>query len=156
MKTIIIYATKHGAAGEVAQRIANRIDGAVIHDLKQGNIPDLTEFDCVIAGSSIYAGMIRKEAKAFLSKNASVLSKKKLGLFISGLEVAKEKTFFDSNFPRETLQTAKATGFLGGIFDPQKAGVLERLIMKAVARRSGYINTIDDSKIEQFVKAMKA
>jgi menaquinone-dependent protoporphyrinogen IX oxidase len=32
MKTLILYATKHGAAREIAQRIAIRLDGAVVHD----------------------------------------------------------------------------------------------------------------------------
>ena len=156
MKTIIIYATKHGAAAEVAQRIAGRIGDATVYNLKQGGVPSLADFDCVIIGSSIYAGMIRKEAKAFLSKNADVLREKKLGLFISGLEASGEKKFFDTNFPPDILKMAKAARFLGGIFDPKKAGAMERLVMKVVAKKIAYVNNIDDGKIEQFVKTMKA
>ena len=73
MKTLILYATKYGAAYEIARRIAERIDGAVIHNLKQDGMPPLEEFDCVIAGSSVYVGMIRKEAKAFFTKNTAAL-----------------------------------------------------------------------------------
>ena len=155
MKTIIIYATKYGAAGEIARRIAGKMDGAAIHELNQ-NIPSLADFDCVIFGSSIYAGMIRRKAKMFLSKNANVLKEKKLGLFLSGLDAAGEKKYFDSNFSREILEKAKATSFLGGVFDPKKAGMLERLVMKVVSGRSVYVNTINDGKIEQFVNTMKA
>ena len=155
MKTIIIFATKHGAAGEIARRIANKIDGAVVHDLKQGSTYSLEGFDCVIIGSSLYAGRIRGEAKAFLSQNANALQGKKLGLFLSGLEASQEKTYFDTNFPPDILRTAKAATFLGGIFDPKKAGLMERLVMKVVSKNSAYVNTIDDNKIEQFVKTMK-
>jgi menaquinone-dependent protoporphyrinogen oxidase len=154
MKTIIIYATKYGAAAEIAQRIAKKIDNAVAHNLKQG-IPSLEGFDCIIFGSSVYAGMIRKEAKAFLAKNINILQDKKLGIFLCGIGETGEKTFFDSNFPPDILQKAKAASFLGGIFDPKKAGAIERFIIKIVTKKTGYIDTINDEKIEQFVSMMK-
>ena len=150
MRTIILYASKHGAAGEIAQRIAGRINGAVIHNLNQKTVPSLADFDCVIIGGSVYAGMIRKEIKTFMAHNADSLRGKKLGLFLCGLDFRQEKEYFNANFPADILQAARAKSFLGGIFDPKKTGVMERLIMKAVAKRTAYANTIDDSRIEQF------
>jgi len=155
MKTLILFATKHGAAGEIARRIAGRIDGAETHDLKQGDAGSLAGYDCIIVGSSIYAGMIRKEAKTFLSENADALRGKKLGLFLSGMNASEEKAVFDANIPQDVLQAAKAASFLGGIFDPKKAGFAERLVMKVLAKQSGYMDSIDDNKIEQFVEAMR-
>lgn len=155
MKTIILYATKYGAAAEIAQRIASKIDGAVIHDLRQ-SVPSLADFDCVIIGTSVYAGMIRKEAKGFMSHNENLLREKKLGLFVCGMGADGEKTYFDNNFPSTLLQKAQAKSFLGGIFDPKKAGCLERFIMKIVTKKSTYMDTINDRKIEQFSEAMKA
>jgi menaquinone-dependent protoporphyrinogen oxidase len=156
MNTLILYATKHGATREIAERIANNMGGATLHDLKQGDSPALDGFDCVIIGSSLYAGSIRKEAKAFLTKNADGLRDKKIGLFLSGMAAGDDKKYFDGNFPPSVLQSAKATSFLGGIFDPEKANAMERVVMKAVSKQSGYINTVSDRKIVQFVKLMKA
>lgn len=156
MKTLILYATKHGAAAEAARRIAQRVDGAVVCDLKQGSVPSLTGFDCVVIGSSLYAGMIRKEAKTFLAQNAAALCEKKLGLFLCGIDASKEKEYFSANFPPDVLSAAKAASFLGGIFDPKKAGVMDRLIMKAVAKQSAYTNTIDEGKIAKFAEAMRS
>ena len=156
MKTLILYATKSGAAREAAGRIAKHIDGAVLHDLKQGGIPSLAGFDCVIIGSSIYVGMIRKEAKAFLSQNTEALRGKAFGLFLCGLDATKEQEYFKVNFSSEILQTAKATAFLGGIFDPKKAGFMGRLIIRAVAKMPEYTDTLDDGKIAQFAEVMKA
>jgi len=155
MKTLILYATKYGAAREVARRIATKIDGAVLHDLKQGDVPSLAQFDTIIIGSPVYAGMIRNEAKTFLSQSADALQSKKLGLFVCGLSAEGEKGYFDSNFSPELLKTAKAASFLGGIFDPKKSGVMGRLIMKAVSKSAEYKDTIDDKKIEQFAEVMK-
>ena len=154
MKTLILYATKHGGTHDVAKRIAKKIHGAVIHDLKQANIPPLAEYDCVIFGSSIYVGQVRKEAKAFLVQNANKLKEKKLGLFLCGLQESEEKQCFASNFPPDILESAKATSFLGGIFDPDKAGFMERFIIKAVAKMKGYTDKIDNDKIERFAEEM--
>ena len=156
MKTLILYATKHGAAREAAERLAKKMPGAVLHDLKQSDIPTLANFDCVIFGSSIYAGTIRKEAKTFLAKNSDTLKKKKLGLFLCGLNPEEEKRFFASNFSPALLAAAKATSFFGGIFDPKKVGFMERLIIKAVAKLTDYADKIDDLQIERFAKEMKS
>ncbi|MCL1819763.1 MAG: flavodoxin domain-containing protein [Oscillospiraceae bacterium] len=155
MKTLILYATKHGAAREVAQRIAKLIDGAALHDLKQGGVPSLAEYDCIIIGGSIYVGMLRKEAKTFLTQNADALRGKRLGLFLCGMQASEEQTFFKSNFPAEILQAAKAASFMGGIFDPKKAGIMERFIVKVAAKQSEYIDNIDNEKIKKFAEVMR-
>ena len=156
MNTLILYATKHGATKEIAQRIANSLGGATLHDLKLGSVPALAGFDCVIIGSSLYAGSIRKEAKAFLSKPIGDLADKKVGLFLCGMDVNGENKYFDLNFPKNILSLAKASGMMGGIYDPQKAGMFERLIMKVVTKKSAYTNTINDEKIKQFAEVMKS
>ena len=155
MKTLILYATKYGAAREIAERIGKRIDGAKICELKSGNIPALTDFDCVIIGSSIYAGSIRKEAKEFLAKYENDLSGKVLGLFISGMSEGEADNSFKANFPASILDKAKTKALLGGVFDPKKAGFVARLIMKAVTKQSGYVSTISDEKIEKFVQELQ-
>jgi len=153
MQTVILYATKHGATQEIARRIATHINGATIHDLKHP-IPALADYDCVILGSSLYAGSIRKEAKTFLSQHADELQSKTLGLFLSGMETGEGEKAFAANFPPALLQTAKETSLLGGIFDPKKAGAMARLIMKAVTKQSGYVSTLDDEKIKRFAALM--
>ena len=155
MKTIIFYATKYGAAREIAQRIAKLMDNAETCDLKQDKIPALDGFDCVIIGGSLYAGMIRKEAKTFAAQNTGALRDKKIGLFVSGIADSGEEKFFEDNFPAEIVQAAKAASLLGGVFDPSKAGGFERFIMKIITKQSGYIDKIDDEKIAQFAEAMK-
>lgn len=152
MKTLILYATKYGAACEIARHIADKTGDALLHDLKQKDVPALSQFDCVILGSSLYAGMIRKEAKEYLAQNARALSSKRLGLFLSGMNAKEEKKYWEDNFPSPLLQAAKSVRFLGGIFDPGKAGMLERFLMKAIAKQTSYQNTIHSEAIAEFVK----
>ena len=156
MKTLVLYATKYGAAGEIARRIAGQLDGVAVHDIKRDNIPSPEGFDCVIVGSSVYAGAIRKEAKEFLSDNEDILLKKKLGIYVSGIGANREAETLSANIPAALLQSAKTAKFLGGVFDPKKAGVFERLIMRIILKSSSYIDKIDDEKIMEFVGEMKA
>jgi len=156
MKTLILYATKYGATAEIAQKIAAKTDDATTQDLKNTPAPNLDEYECIIIGTSIYAGNIRKEAKEFLAQNIETLKTKKLGLYISGMEANKDKESLNACFPNELVNTAKAISSLGGAFDPKKAGFFERLIMKVITKQSGYISTISEEKIDQFVEQMKA
>jgi len=155
MKTIIIYATKYGCAAEIAKRIADKIDGAVVCGLKQ-NVPSLADFDCIILGSSVYAGNIRKEAKAFLAHNTDVLLEKKIGLFLCGIGRENAGSYFKANFSEEILQKAKSKCFCGGIFDPKKANGFERFIIKLITKKPSYVDTINEKEIEQFIQEMKS
>jgi menaquinone-dependent protoporphyrinogen oxidase len=155
MKTLILYTTKHGATREIAQRIAAKMGGAAAHDLKQGNPPPLADYDCVILGGSLYVGALAKEMKEYIAQNKDALAEKRLGLFVSGLGEDMAATAIEANFPPELRQAAKASSFLGGVFDPKITNVMERLVMKAVAKTSAYTNTADDKKLDQFVAAMQ-
>ena len=155
MRTIILYATKHGAAREVAERISAGLGGVDLFDLKQEKLPDLREFECVIVGSSVYAGSIRKEAKSFLAKNVEALKDKQFGIFLCGMSKGVDEEVYKKNFPEAILQTAKVKSLLGGAFDPQKAGWFERLVMRIVTKQSGYVSTIDDEKIKAFVRVFQ-
>jgi len=157
MKTLILYATKYGNTAEIARRIASKIDGAIIHDLKQNNMPEITEFDCIIIGSSLYVGSIRKEAKTFLSKYEKDILNKSIGLFLSGLDTEyAPQAYFEKNFSQELMTAAKATCFPGGVYNPEKAGWFDKFLLKAAKKSTVYSNTIDDGKISQFAEVMRA
>jgi len=156
MKTIILYATKHGAAAEIAKRIAAKIDETDVYDLKQGSIPDLDNYDLVIIGSSVYAGSFRKEAKTYLAVKADELCEKKLGLFVSGMSESESDSVFTSNVPPEVVKAAVVKDNLGGIYDPEKSNFFERFIMKIITKQSGRIDKINDDKIDKFVEALKS
>ncbi len=154
MKTLVLYATKYGAAKEIAESIAEKTNG-IVCDVKKDGIPSLSGFDCVIAGSSIYAGMIHREMKDFITHNAAALKEKRLGLFIVGLDGKNEKEYFgSSNFPEDIVKAAKAARFLGGVFDPNKANFLEKLAMRLILKQAGRVDKTDSRKIDGFVEEM--
>lgn len=154
MKTLILYATKYGAAKEIAQKIANNMEGATLHNLKEKNFPNLDTFDCIILGSSLYAGSVRKEFKAFVAENVGLLNQKKLGVFFSGMGSDSVDKIFNDNSPLHSLEKLVAKDNLGGVYDPQKVNKMERFIYKMATKQSEYQSTIDDAKITAFVHKM--
>lgn len=155
MKTLILYATKHGATRDIAQRLAKRMDGATTIDLGTGSAPAPGGYDCVIIGSSVYAGMLRKEAKEYASKHADALKAVKLGLFISGMAPEGAQSYAESNYPKDVATHAKVVQMLGGTFDPAKSGLFDKLVMRMILKSSAYKSTIENDKIDQFAEAMR-
>lgn len=155
MKTLILYATKYGAAREIANRIAKRMGDATVLELGKDQIPALDGFDRVVIGSSVYAGQLRKEAKEFVQGNAEALCKAPLGLFVSGLAPDGEERYLTENYPAEVVAHAKAKAMLGGIHDPKKESLFERLVMRIIVKSSTYTSTVTDDKIAAFVEAIQ-
>ena len=159
MKALVLYATKHGAALEAARKIAAQFSGAKLvdlNDIKTISKLNLATYDCIILGSSVYAGQTRPALKHFSTNNQDELmdADKRLGIFLVGMDADKEDVAFGINFEDSLLEAAKAKAFVGGIYDPKKANFAERLIMKAL-KFTEYTNTIDDEKIAEFVQALK-
>jgi menaquinone-dependent protoporphyrinogen oxidase len=155
MKTLLIYQSKNGASSEIANRIAAQLGETVVYNLKDG-VPSLKNYDCVIIGSPLYAGMVLKGIKSFVEQHAEELCGKKFALFLSGLDSSKEQEYFQNNFSPQICQAAVEKCFLGGIYDPKKVGFIMRLIVKKVAKLSAYTNTIDDTKIKKFAEVLTA
>lgn len=155
MKTLILYATKHGATKEIAQELAQALEGATLWDLKRQPLPSLNDYDCVILGSSVYAGMLRKEAKAFAQENEKELRGKTLGLFLSAFTPGEPEKYLQSNYPKTLVDSAKAKATLGGIFDPAQSGFFDQLVMKMILKSSQYKSTLSSEAIRAFAEELK-
>jgi len=155
MKTLIIYATKHGGATKIiAQAIAECMGNAILHDINSNNNISVNDYECVILGSSLTAGQIDKGLKRFAAENVEELQNKKLGIFLSGLQASGEEGYLKQNFPAELLDKAVAKAFMGGIFDPEKCGFLARTAIKVIAKLDSYTSTIDEEKIAVFAQTL--
>jgi menaquinone-dependent protoporphyrinogen oxidase len=83
MKTAIIFATKHGCTDKCAQTLSNELDSLnKIINVELGDNINLSDYDKVILGGSIHAGMLNKKLKSFITKNTEELLEKKIGLFL--------------------------------------------------------------------------
>jgi menaquinone-dependent protoporphyrinogen oxidase len=138
MKTAIIYTSKHGTTAKVAQMIAERLtdNQAAIIDLKKVKCPDLNSFDGIILGTSVYAGTPSKRMQTFIKNHADILTAKRIGLFVCGMEPNREKRRqeLENAYPLSLKQQAVARHFLGGEFLFEKMNFFERAVIKRIAK----------------------
>lgn len=152
MRTLIVYATKHGSAEKCAKLLASQLSGeTVLCHLGKDKEPDLKEFDQIIVGGSIYVGKIRPKAANFIKRNQAVLLNKKLGLFVCCMATGSDaETEIKAVFPPELQNHASFVGSLGGGFNFSNMNWLEKkMIIMINNKTAGAQPVTGDQDIDQ-------
>ena len=168
MKILIAYTTRYGAAEACAKKLAEELNGECdLVNLKEAKNVEISKYDKVILGGSIYAGNSQAELRAFGLEKCDELCKKPLGLYLScmGFDAASVESYFWATFPGELLDHACAIKSFGGVFDFKKMNFFERTIIKMMGRNESAkkgvknllngnekINTISLSRINKFAE----
>jgi menaquinone-dependent protoporphyrinogen oxidase len=155
MKTAIVYVSKHGTTEKVAKLIKEKLEnhGQVeLISLKDGKNPNLMDFDKVILGTSIYAGMPSKKMIEFCKAYQDTLLQKKLGLFICCMQPDKEVRLeqLKNAYPEVLRNHAGTMGIMGGEFLFDKLNFFERLVVKKASKVSSTTSDIDHNAITKF------
>jgi menaquinone-dependent protoporphyrinogen oxidase len=79
--TLIVYASTSGNTRAVAEYLAGKTGGKAV-DVKGSSSIDLKDYDSVVLGSRIHAGMISDDIAKFAASNKDTLATKKVALFI--------------------------------------------------------------------------
>ncbi|MDR0896828.1 MAG: flavodoxin domain-containing protein [Oscillospiraceae bacterium] len=163
MHTLIAYSSKYGATKACAEAIAAQLNGQIdLCDLDK-NMPDLTAYDAVIVGSSVYMTRARKAVRNFCKAQMPALLGKRLGLFLCCVQDL-DKTVSEQMqlaFPKPLRDHAAALGALGGQVDYTKLSRMDGMIMNMVAgdlrRKTGkdVVSTIAPERIARFAELMK-
>lgn len=133
MKTAIVYMSKHGTTEKVVKIISEHLthQSYDVFNLRNNKTPDISEYDFVIIGGSIHAGMVQKRVKQFCISNANVLLDKKVGLFLCCMEVGEKATEqFNNAYPFELRQHAFYSGLMGGECLTDKMNFFERNLVR--------------------------
>jgi menaquinone-dependent protoporphyrinogen oxidase len=157
MGILIAYASKHGCTEKCAEKLAQRFDEKVdLYNLKSQKPLDISQYDKVIIGSSVYVGKVNKEATEFCAKNLSQLGNKKVGLFICGSQEGDAlKLELDGAYPQELQSKAIAIECFGGEFTFSKMNFMEKTIVKVIAKTNKDTSNVKDDKINSFAQIMK-
>ncbi|MFW6264659.1 MAG: flavodoxin domain-containing protein [Bacillota bacterium] len=152
MKTLILYATKYGAAETCAKKLKEKLSGEVeLLNLKGAKNIDLATYDKVIIGSSVYIGKIRKEARNFCENNLNELQKKKIALYISCMSRGEDaEKQIANNFPSVLVENALTVDILGGAFSFKKMNFFERMVIKKIAGTDEDESNILEESINKF------
>lgn len=161
MKTAIIYLSRHGTTEKVAHMICDRLSGDEITliNLKESPEPDLSNFERIVIGTSVYAGDVRKPFKRFCTnENLCLFACKELGLFVCGMEEDefKQTQELERAFPEQMRRFAKAKAFVGGEFLFDKMGFFEKMIVKKITKISSTVSRINADALDKFIAKLTA
>jgi menaquinone-dependent protoporphyrinogen oxidase len=156
MPTLIVFRTTHGFTEKAVQMLMTGMkDDTTVVNLLGDHNPDLSGFDKIIIGGSIHMGGIQKEIRNFCIVNLQELLQKKVGLFLCCMfEGDIERRQFEDAFPAELRAHAVATGFFGGEISFEKMNVMEKLIVKKIAKIDRNVTRLKTASILDFAKQM--
>ncbi len=158
MKTLIIYATKNGSVKEVAQLISKELTGSIkmvnTHDEK---VQDISCYDNILIGSSIYFGQIDRKIKNFIFLHRPEILNRKFGFFILAGEPNKEnlERQIKDTIPNDMYTKANAISVIGSEIKLDKFSWLVRLLLKYVKKIKSSYKDIDKDKIKEFAERFK-
>lgn len=161
MNTLIVYATQYGFTADCAASLKQQLDGEVtLVDLTKQTVPNLTGYDAVTVGGSIYMGKVQAQVSAFCSEHERELLQKPLGLFLCcGLPQNLEQTMAAS-FPETLRKHAKASGCFGGELRTNRMKPMHKFIanmmQKAGAKDGIKPPEANPQAIADFARAMNA
>jgi menaquinone-dependent protoporphyrinogen oxidase len=155
MKALIVYGTRGGATKQIADEMSKVLGGqgyaVTVKDAGDTRDIDVSTFDLIIVGSSVWMGSWKKEAVTFVKKNANVLLSKKVALFSSGIAGDDPTKMDEAN--KCTAKTASqfpavkplATAYFGSYIDFNNPNLFVRFMSSGL--KKGYENKgIDTSK----------
>lgn len=155
MKTLIVYGTKHGCTEKCSKLLKDKLTGEVVTiNIEVDTVPDITSFDNIIIGGSIYAGKIQNKINEFCDKNLNALKEKKIGLFICGMQKDNVTDQINNSFPEDLLTHAVAKESFGGELILKMMNPLEKLIIRLVSKTKKDISDISLENITIFAKLM--
>ena len=166
MRSLILFGSKYGTTETCANKLKGYMGGEVdVLNINNSTNISLDEYDNIIIGSPVYAGMFNKDIKNFIEANKSKLINKRLGLFMCCMSDDKRVAQqFKENLPQEILERAKVKENFGGEFKFSKMNFFEKMIIKMIAKKDSTlgkvdgktdISKIDESAIKNFAKVME-
>ena len=155
MKTLIVYSSKYGGTGQLAQELSKKIANSVdIDNLADNKAPELDQYDAILIGTSVYAGRARKAVRKFCEKNLSILLKKKTGIFISCWFEDNLDNYVEKSFPDQLVKQSKIVS-AGIIADPSEMSILDRFVVKTIAKLKEPVAKIKHDNLEELAASIE-
>ncbi len=158
MNILIVYASKYGCTEKCVELLSKELNGEVdIVDLKRIRDINISKYEKIIIGGSIYIGKIQKEVTDFCSKNLDRLKDKRIGLFICGMQEGDSaNTELNQNFNPALIKIADAKECFGGEFIFDKMNFIDKFIVKKVSKVTSNKSNILEENIHKFAQAMNS
>jgi menaquinone-dependent protoporphyrinogen oxidase len=132
MKTLVLYASKYGMTEKLANIMVRHRTNVHLESIDEFT-NSLADYDEVILGTPIYAGMINKKLKKFIEMNKNTLLEKQVKVFLCGMSPENEDQVIEQNFDPE-IQSRSTIKYCGGAFQFKKMNFFFKMIVKKMAK----------------------
>jgi menaquinone-dependent protoporphyrinogen oxidase len=148
MSILVAYASKHGATGQIAERIAENLReaGKDAEARPVQDAGDLDGYEGFVLGSAAYMGHWMEDAAVFVRKNQDLLAQAPVWLFSSGplgteSADAEGTDLYTAAEPEELPELQEAIHPRGhrvfsGVLDPDRLSLTERSFRMLPAARA--------------------
>ncbi|MEC9485350.1 MAG: flavodoxin domain-containing protein [Candidatus Izemoplasma sp.] len=147
MKTLIIYASKHGTTKQCAQIIHNNRKGDLHHIRECENLKPI-DYDVIYIGSPVYAGRINKKIKQWIERYIDDLKNKQSIVFLSGMNPDGLDEVIHQNFSDDIAKTLQLE-HVGGAFKFDDMNMFEKFIVKVVAKETSSVDNVNYNKVKE-------
>lgn len=159
-KTLILYATRHGATAEAARRIAAYFPACDVKDIAR-DAYDIAAYDRILIGSNVRMGTFDRRVRRLLLQEIAALREKTLGIFVCCCFTENAQTYFQNNVPPQLLETAQTVAALGGELNRKELHGVDKLVANMVLKADhtrGILHTfaLNDEAIANFAEQMQA
>jgi menaquinone-dependent protoporphyrinogen oxidase len=128
MTLLIAYGSKRGSTREVAEALAKKLsEGEREVELRRAaDVEDLTPYDGVILGGSLYFGRLHVDVVRFLAKHRRTLSELPVAVFALGPttvepnDLAASRAQLDKALEKAPGVEPQSVAVFGGVIDPTK------------------------------------
>jgi menaquinone-dependent protoporphyrinogen oxidase len=125
---LVAYGSKHGSTEKVAEAITENLKhaGRDVELRRAADVEDLTRYDGVVLGGSLYFGRWHRDAVRFFSKHRRELSELPVTVFALGpqsaepQDLAKSRAQLDKALQKVPEVEPRSIAVFGGVIDPAK------------------------------------
>lgn len=153
MKTLIVYATKNGSTQEVAYLLMKELIGEVkLVDIRHEEVDDISPYDNILIGSSVYFGQINRKIKDFIYLHRPEILNRRYGVFLLAGE--QDMTVMEkqlrSTIPSDIFEKAEIISVIGSAIKLEQFSWIVRFILKYAKKIKCNYRDISEEKITEF------
>jgi menaquinone-dependent protoporphyrinogen oxidase len=152
MKTLIVYATRHGSTQKVARRIAEETGETQLISVKEARDIDFSKYETILLGSSIHAGRNQTSMQQFCKRHLHELLQKRVGLFLCCLNPKEFEQSMSKAYPDVLQRHAFAYERMGGEYLIEKMNFIERFLVKRIVGVTESSSLLNEENITRFIQ----
>jgi menaquinone-dependent protoporphyrinogen oxidase len=158
MRVLITFRSRYGTTEACSRMLAGQLEAETeCIDLAGKGKPDVSSFDVVLIGGSVYGGKIQREVAWFCERSREPLLQRRVGLFLCCLyRGERAEAQLQAAFPSWLTGHAFARGFFGGALRYDRLSLLDRLLVRGLAHPGGDVSTVSTAAIEAMARAVNA